>query len=158
MVSLHRIRIEFIKFIWIDFLFVATTEGGLRMTETISFRCSLEEKSIASTTTTTTTTFTDPTKFVRNRLSILPIKKVPNIAKYVPDTSNVGSFLMKHETKYIGIIGQLGNSEEFNNIVSTVDPHMTIALTWKANVCDNSSVQRIAYGQHFVQLRNLYET
>lgn len=101
---------------------------------------------------------TDPAQFVRKRLSTLPIKQIPNVAKFVPDTANVGSFLMKHETKYIGIIGQLGNSEEFNNIVSTVDPHMTITLTWKANVCDNSSVQRIAYGQHFVQLRNLYET
>lgn len=101
---------------------------------------------------------TDPALFVRNRLSTLPIKQIPNVAKCVPDTTNVGSFLMKHETKYIGIIGQLGNSEEFNNIVATVDLHMTIALTWKANVCDNSSIQRIAYGQHFVQLRNLYET
>lgn len=122
------------------------------MTESISLRCSLEEKSIESKTPT------NPIQFVHNRLSILPIKQVPNVEKYVPNTANVGSFLMKHETKYIGIIGQMGNSEEFNNIVSTVDPHMTIAVTWKASVCDNSSVQRIAYGQHFIQLRNLYET
>lgn len=124
------------------------------MTESISFRCSLEEKSAESKATTNA----DATQFVRNRLSILPIKQVPNVEKFVPDAANVGSFLMKHETKFIGIIGQVGNSEEFNNIVSTVDPHMTVAVTWKANVCDNSSVQRIAYGQHFVQLRNLYET
>lgn len=124
------------------------------MTESISFRCSLEEKTAESKATTSV----DPTQFVRNRLSILPIKHVLNVEKFVPDTANVGSFLMKHETKFIGVIGQVGNSEEFNNIVSTVDPHMTIAVTWKANVCDNSSVQRIAYGQHFVQLRNLYET
>lgn len=135
---------------------IPSTEGGLRMTESISFRCSLEEKSEESTKKMSMAT--DPAQFVRNRLSILPIKRIPDAEKLVPNTANVGSFLMKHETKYIGIIGQLGNSEEFNNIVSTIDRHMTIALTWKANVCDNSSVQRIAYGQHFVQLRNLYET
>lgn len=122
------------------------------MTESISLRCSLEEKSIESAT------IIDSNQFVRSRLSRLPIKSVPNIEKYVPSTTKLSSFLMKHETKYIGIIGQVGNSEEFNSIVSMVDPHMTIALTWKANVCDNSSVQRIAYGQHFIQLRNLYET
>lgn len=124
------------------------------MTESISFRCSLEEKLVDPKMKTAT----DPAQFVRNRLSILPIKQMPNAEKCVPNTANVGSFLMKHETKYIGIIGQLGNSEEFNSIVSAMDPHMTIALTWKANVCDNSSVQRVAHGQHFIQLRNLYET
>lgn len=65
---------------------------------------------------------------------------------------------MKNETKFIGAVSQIGNNEEFNNIVSTRDSHMTLMLTWKAIVSDNNSVQRQAYGQHFVQLRNLYES
>lgn len=76
----------------------------------------------------------------------------------MPTTARLDNFLLKNETKFIGVIRQGGNSEEFNNITSMYDPHMTVALTWKAIVSDNSSAQRIAYGQHFVQLRNLYET
>lgn len=86
------------------------------------------------------------------------IKSTAYLEHAIPDIEQIGSFLMKHETKFIGVIGQVGNNEEFNNIVSTSDPHMTIILTWRAIVSDNSSLQREAYGQHFLQLRSLYET
>lgn len=125
--------------------------GGLRINESISFRCALNKIDMVSNTTSTL-------EFIRNRLSTLIIKQIPNIDNIVPNTSNLGSFLMKNETKYIGVIRQINNSEEFNNIVSTHDPHMTVMLTWKAIVTDNNSVQRIAFGQHFVQLRHLYDT
>lgn len=75
----------------------------------------------------------------------------------IPNVANLGSFLMKNETKFIGVLGQTGNNEEFNNIVSTFDPHMTIAISWRAIVSDNSSTQRQAFGQHFVQLRHLFD-
>lgn len=89
----------------------------------------------------------------------MDIKKIENTENAIPAVCQIGSFLMKHETKYIGITGQGGlNNEEFNNIISNNDQHMTIVLTWKAVVSDNSSAQRQAYGQHFLQLRNLYET
>lgn len=65
---------------------------------------------------------------------------------------------MKHETKFIKVMNQISNSEEFNQIVSTFDPHMTLVLTWSAMVNDNNSTQRTTVGQHFVQLRNIYET
>lgn len=128
--------------------------AGLRTTESIGFRCSLDEKPIISESKQKLSA----TEFIRSRQSNLEIKQIENIEKMIPSSLNIGSFLIKHETKYIGVIGQLGNNEEFNNIVSTSDPHMTIVLTWKAIVSDNVSTQRNAYGQHFVQLRNLYET
>ena len=126
-------------------------ETGLRTTESISFRCSLLEKPKS------TQIAQSPTEFIRQRLSTLDVKRCANVEKIIPDVRSLGSFLMKNETKFIGALGQTGNSEEFNNIVSTYDPHMTVALTWKAVVSDNSSVQRHTYGQHFVQLRHLYE-
>lgn len=127
-------------------------DGGLRTTESIGFRCGLEESSSTSNVPE------NPRQFIENRLSKLDIKHIANIEHAIPDVSQIGSFLMKHETKFIGIIGQVGNNEEFNNIVSTNDQHMTIVLTWKAIVSDNSSAQRHAVGQHFLQLGNLYET
>lgn len=128
--------------------------NGLRINESIGFRCSLE----TNPSTKSTSQQISQIEYLRKRLSHLQIKEIPNIDRNVPDSSSLDSFLMKHETKHIGVIRQNVNSEEFNNIVKTHDPHMTVVLTWKAIVSDNSSAQRITYGQHLVQLRNLYET
>lgn len=101
---------------------------------------------------------TKPLGFIHNRLSNLPIKPIANVYDSVPNPKNFNSFLMKNETKFIGVMKQTSNSEEFNQIVSMSDPHMTLALTWTATVNDNNSAQRVTCGQHFVQLRNIYET
>lgn len=122
------------------------------MTETISLRCWLDEKPPQANVIKT------PIDFINSRLSKLIIKPFEEINKIVPDTSLLGSFLMKHEMKKIGSLNQMISSEEFNKIITSSDPHMTVAITWKAIVSDNNSSQRIAYGQHFIQLRNLYET
>lgn len=127
------------------------SEGGLRVTESLSLRCLLDLKPAQDM-------HSSPLEFLRNRLSRLDIKHIEKTSQFIPDVTRLGSFLMKHETKNIGTIGQVISSEEFNNIVATPDRHMTIALTWKAIVSDNNSMQRTAFGQHFVQLRNLYET
>lgn len=123
---------------------------GLRSNERIDLRCSLNESENVTTT--------DPTRFINNRLSKLNIVPSSDVEKAIPDVGKIVSYLMKNETKYIGVLGQTGNNEDFNNIVSNRDLHLTIILTWKAIVHDNSSLQRTAVGQHFVQLRNLYET
>lgn len=132
---------------------VIEQDNGLRSTESFSFRVSLNE-----TTAAPTKIITNPREFIVNRLSRFFIR--PNIIeqKSLPNLSQLGSFLMKHETKLIGVLGQPGNTEEFHKIISMNDQHMTVIVTWKALVNDNSSVQRMTYGQHFIQLRSLYET
>lgn len=125
---------------------------GLRTTESLAIYMPLAEKAALPQSTTTTA-------FVQNRLSSIVIKKdIAVDALVLPPLSQLNSFLMKNETKFIGVLGQTGNNEEFNQIVTDSDPHMTFAITWRAVVNDNSSQQRQAFGQHFVQLRNLYET
>lgn len=124
----------------------------MRLNESIGFRCLLEKNEKRLTTATT------PLDFVRNRLSGVIMKSIANADRDIPSASNLGSFLMKNETKFIGIMKQVNNSEEFNQIVSMADPHMTIVLTWSATVSDNNSAQRVTFGQHFVQLRHIYET
>lgn len=124
--------------------------GGLRSTERIDLRFSLTECQNRITA--------DPTEFIKDRLSQLTIVPSEDVDNFIPNLAKIGSFLMKNETKYIGVLGQTGNNEDFNNIVSNADRHLCVILTWKAVVHDNSSLQRLAFGQHFVQLRNLYET
>lgn len=124
--------------------------AGLRSNERIDLRFSLNEYQNVATL--------DPAVFIKDRLSQLDIVPSKDITDAIPSLTKIGSFLMKNETKYIGVLGQAGNNEDFNNIVSNLDRHLSVILTWKAIVHDNSSLQRLAFGQHFVQLRNLYET
>lgn len=131
---------------------IINKDKGLRINESIGFRCCLE-KNIEGKIHTT-----DPVQFIRNRLSSLLIKTTTNVNQDLPSASSLSSFLMKNETKFIGVMKQISNSEEFNQIVSSPDPHMTLVLTWSATVNDNNSTQRTTFGQHFVQLRNIYET
>jgi len=49
------------------------------------------------------------------------------------------------------------STEEFNSIVATQSSHATVALSWMATIVQNS-MKRVAVGQHFVQLHNLYES
>lgn len=124
--------------------------SGLRSNERIDLRFSLNEYQNVATS--------DPTLYIKDRLTQLNIVPSTDIDSDIPNLAKIGSFLMKNETKYIGVLGQTGNNEDFNNIVSNEDRHLCVILTWKAIVHDNSSLQRMAVGQHFVQLRNLYET
>lgn len=130
---------------------IFTEESGLKPNESISLRVPVIEKELKSTK--------NPTEFVTNRLSSLKIQqRTADLTNLVPTFSKIGSFLIKNETKFVQVFGQVGSSEEFNNIISMLDRHMTICVTWKGLVYDNNlSLQRITYGQHFIQLRNLYE-
>lgn len=72
----------------------------------------------------------------------------------IPKIHTMYGFLAKHETTYFNTSL---TSEEFNNIIATKDTHATVVLCWTAVVVQNSQ-QRIAQGQHFVQIRNMYES
>ena len=71
----------------------------------------------------------------------------------IPKMCEMYSFLANHETIYFSTNI---TTEEFNNIVATYEPHTTLAICWSAAIVQNS-IQRITYGQHFVQLKYLYE-
>lgn len=71
----------------------------------------------------------------------------------IPKMCEMYSFLANHETIYFNTNI---SSEEFNNIVASYEPHTTLAVCWTAAIVQNS-IQRLAYGQHFVQLKYLYE-
>ncbi|XP_053684049.1 trafficking protein particle complex subunit 8 isoform X2 [Sabethes cyaneus] len=124
--------------------------GGLKTNETLSLRCNLQRRS-------------GEVKFggnireyISDKLSTVSIRAPSeDMIRCLPNFHSTGSFLMKNETKYIRVY-ESTNNEEFNQIVSTLDRHMTVSVNWSANINDNGS-SRPAYGQHFVQLRNLYD-
>lgn len=98
-----------------------------------------------------------PQDILKTRLSYMDIieqTKTPNhLEQNIPKMSELYSFLANNETVYFNTSI---TTEEFNNIVASYEPHTTIAICWTAAIVQNS-VQRTAFGQHFVQLRNIYE-
>jgi trafficking protein particle complex subunit 8 len=96
-------------------------------------------------------------KYVASKLSNITISAADGNKAFLKNFTPIGSFLIKNETKYIQVFNQNANTEEFNSILSSVDKHMTVWVTWQAVVCDSNSVRRQTNGQHFIQLRNLYE-
>lgn len=87
------------------------------------------------------------------RLSHMDVMHSRPLEQNIPKMNEMYSFLANHETVYFNTNI---TTEEFNNIVATYEPHTTLALCWTAAIVQNS-IQRLAYGQHFVQLRNIYE-
>lgn len=123
----------------------------LKAAKSASIQCRLERCQVFSPSTATTT------EFVKQRLSSVLIKEASIKENHIPSFDKLYSFLMKHETKFLNPFNSNINTEEFNAILSTCDPHMTVSINWTAVVVDCNSSQRHAHGQHFVQLRNLYE-
>ncbi|XP_055625698.1 trafficking protein particle complex subunit 8 [Toxorhynchites rutilus septentrionalis] len=124
---------------------------GLKTNGTLSLRCNLQKRP-------SDVMFEgDAGEYIYNKLSTIVIRApTADMIKRLPNYNSMGSFLMKTETKYIRVYENT-NNEEFNQIISTHDRHMTLCVSWSALINDNGS-SRMAYGRHFVQLRNLYDS
>ncbi|XP_035788395.1 trafficking protein particle complex subunit 8-like [Anopheles albimanus] len=125
--------------------------SGLKTNETLSLRCNLQRRPVD-------VAFGGSfQQYVSDKLSSISVRGMDSEARAsLPSLAAVGSFLMKHETKYIRVY-EPGSNEEFNQIVNQPDRHMTLCVSWSATINDNGA-SRTAYGQHFVQLRNLYDS
>uniref|UniRef100_A0A336LLK1 CSON010132 protein n=1 Tax=Culicoides sonorensis TaxID=179676 RepID=A0A336LLK1_CULSO len=131
-------------------IFKGNDETGLKSDEALSLRIPLKLKS------------SEPSKnsvmdFLNSQISEVVVRNIREAKHQLPELGTPGSFLMKHETKYIDVFDKGMTQEEFSSIISKPDQHMTICLSWKAIVNDGSAIQRNTFGQHFIQLRNLYE-
>lgn len=131
-------------------IFQNNDETGLKSDESISMRLPLKDKQKPPSKTSTT-------DFLNTKLSEVVIRNIREARNQLPELGTPGSFLLKNETKFIDVFERLMTAEEFSNIMSKADPHMTICISWKAIVNDGSAIQRNTFGQHFIQLRNLYE-
>lgn len=134
----------------------------LLATELLNLRCGLEVRDCGGGDEGVTRSKENAVQFIASQMSKLVVaecgqEKKDALMQAMDVTSN--SFLMKEETKYLRVFGQTSNNEEFNQIVAMPDQHMTLILNWSAVIRDNNGVvQRTAQGQHFVQMRHLYES
>lgn len=124
---------------------------GLKTNETLSLRCNLQKRP------EDVRFGGDIREYISDKLSTVSIRAPDAEAvRSLPNFHATDSFLLKTETKYIRVY-ESSNNEEFNQIISSLDRHMTVCVNWSGHINDNGS-SRDAYGQHFVQLRNLYDS
>ncbi|XP_053675032.1 trafficking protein particle complex subunit 8 [Anopheles nili] len=124
---------------------------GLKTNETFSLRCNLQRRPLDIAYDG------NFERYVTQKLSSISIRTPEAEAlATLPSVDAVGSFLLKNETKYIRVYEPSSN-EEFNQIINQSDKHMTLCVNWSATINDNGA-SRKAYGQHFLQLRNLYDS
>lgn len=131
-------------------IFKGNDETGLKSDEAISLRIPLKNK-------TNSIDKTSVQDFLNTQISEVIVRNIREAKNQLPELATPGSFLLKHETKFIDAFEKGMTAEEFSNIISKADRHMTICLSWKAIVNDGGAIQRNTFGQHFIQLRNLYE-
>jgi hypothetical protein len=130
---------------------IFTEKTGLRSNESLNFRCALTEKHAPNPRNMVAG------QYIASKLSSVPIARSEESQDFCKQFSLIGSFLIKNETKFIQVFNTNANTEEFNSILTNSDRHMTVWVTWTAYVCDSNSMRRQAFGQHFIQLRKLYE-
>ncbi|XP_063702999.1 trafficking protein particle complex subunit 8 [Culicoides brevitarsis] len=125
-------------------------ETGLKSDEAIALRIPLKDKKIAVSKESVQ-------DFLKTSISEMVVRKIREAKNQLPELTTSGSFLLKHETKFIDVFEKGMSAEDFSNIISKPDRHMTLCLSWKAIVNDGGTIQRSTFGQHFIQLRNISE-
>ncbi|CAD7006198.1 unnamed protein product [Ceratitis capitata] len=134
---------------------IATGGDGARylpLGKSMNFQCRLERNNNKFTS--------PPAKLLYERVSfvnIIPSINADKAHQHIPSVHEMYGFLAKHETLYFNTNI---TTDEFNSAVLSTDPHTTVILNWAAHVklAGKDDAQRLVAGQHFVQLRNLYET
>lgn len=118
----------------------------------MNFQCRLERNKNKFTSS--------PVKLLYERVSFVSVIPSINADKahtHIPSVHEMYGFLAKHETLFFNTNI---NTDEFNSAVVNIDPHTTVILNWAAQVklFGQDETQRLVGGQHFIQLRNLYES
>ncbi|XP_067647513.1 trafficking protein particle complex subunit 8 [Eurosta solidaginis] len=134
---------------------IATETDGARylpLGKSMNFQCRLERNTSKLTS--------DPTKLLYERVSfvnIIPTINADIAHVHIPSVHEMYGFLAKHETIFFNTNI---NADEFKTLITNSDTHTTVILNWAAQVKLNEKdeVKRLVAGQHFIQLRNLYES
>nr|XP_014088536.1 trafficking protein particle complex subunit 8 [Bactrocera oleae] len=134
---------------------ISTGSDGARflpMGKSMNFQCRLERNKNKFTSS--------PAKLLYERVSfvnVIPSIHADKAHTHIPSVHEMYGFLAKHETLYFNTNI---NTDEFNSTIMNTDPHTTVVLNWAAQVklFGQDETQRLVAGQHFIQLRNLYES
>lgn len=125
----------------------------LQPNESLSVRCILDERPNALSSNQNSSLWDQ----LKTKLSIYCIRSVDELQHEIFQMLNPGNFLVRHEAKIFPFSQSITN-EDLNAILNANNRHMTLCLNWKASVSDNGKFVRTAFGQHCVQIDNLFES
>lgn len=124
--------------------------------ETLSLRCILDE---CSSNKTSNLNSTIPLwDRLKRKISSYCIRSISELQQEVFQMKNAENFLVRNETKFFPFSQVNITNEDLNMLLNANNRHMTLCLNWKASVSDNGKFLRNAYGQHCVQIDNLFES
>jgi hypothetical protein len=95
---------------------------------------------------------------LRSKLSNYCIRAVDELQHEIFQMLQSKNFLVRNEAKFFPFSQVNITNEDLNAIINANNRHMTMCLNWKASISDNGKFLRNAFGQHFVQIDNLFES
>lgn len=128
---------------------------SLKGNDSINMRCILSQRDNPVKFDTTTKNYLE---FINSKMTVHELRPVESFEENIFDMKSLGNFLIKTETKFLPFSSQPITNEELNNLLNSSNKHLTLCFTWKAAIYDNGTFIRNAFGQHFVQIRHLFET
>lgn len=133
---------------------VCVQKQNLSTNDSLNMRCLLAEKDDSINRDM----ITDHKQYINKKLSSFKVAEIDHFEDEILQMKHMGNFLLKNETMFLPFSQQNISNEEFNNLLNQNNKHMTLCITWKALIYDEGTIIRNAYGQHFVQLKNLFES
>lgn len=129
----------------------SASNAELSPNESINIRCILDEREAR---------VVNESGFwnrLKTNLSSFCVRPINELASDVMQMNFASNFLIRSEAKYFPFTQQNITNEDMGNIMNANNQHMTLCINWKASVSDNGKVVRSAFGQHFVQIDQLFD-
>jgi hypothetical protein len=133
---------------------VIVNDETLNGSDSLNMRCILKKREEPIKYDTNSNYSQDISK----KFSLFSLKEIEPFEEDILNMKFVGNFLIKNETRYLPFNQQANTNEELNFILNSKNNHMTVCISWKASIFENDVFVRVAFGQHFVQLKHLFES
>lgn len=127
----------------------------LNSNDTLNMRCILKQRDEPVKYDSKTN---DILGFLNKKFSVFLLKEIEPFEQDIMNMKFIGNFLIKNESNYLPFSQQAITNEELNNILNSNNKHMTVCVSWKASIFENDEFVRDAFGQHFVQIKHLFES
>jgi hypothetical protein len=134
---------------------VSKDSSELQPNESLSLRCILNERNNSNSTNNDNASLWSRLKA---KLSVHCIQSLNELQSEIFQMLKGENYLIRHETKFFPFSQANITNEDLNSLLHANNKHMTICLNWKASISDNGTFLRHAFGQHFVQIDNLFES
>lgn len=96
---------------------------------------------------------------LKSKFSHHNVKKINEISmNEILQMNWCNNFLIRNEAINFPFSQQNITNEDLFEVLDASNKHLTMCINWKATITDNDRILRTGLGQHFVQIKNIFET